>query len=85
MLRETEAKAGVLRRFAACFSNQRRPERVEHTISELVTQRVFGLCLGWEDLNDHDDLRHDPLRHRTGADEIALRSSARINLELRMR
>jgi len=61
LLREVEAKTGILRRFAACFTDHRDPERVEHTVGELVSQRVFGLALGYEDLNDHDNLRHDPL------------------------
>jgi hypothetical protein len=61
LLREVEAKTGILRRFAACFTDHRDPERVEHTVYELVAQRVFALALGYEDLNDHDTLRHDPL------------------------
>lgn len=61
LLREVEAKTGILRRFAACFTDHRDPERVEHSVGELIAQRVFGLALGYEDLNDHDTLRHDPL------------------------
>jgi hypothetical protein len=61
LLREVEAKTGILRRFAACFTDHRDPERVEHTVGELIAQRVFALALGYEDLNDHDALRHDPL------------------------
>jgi Transposase DDE domain group 1 len=61
LLREVEAKTGILRRFAACFTDHRDPERVEHTVAELIAQRVFALALGYEDLNDHDTLRHDPL------------------------
>ena len=61
LLREVEAKTGILRRFAACFTDHRDPERVEHSVGELVAQRVFALALGYEDLNDHDTLRHDPL------------------------
>lgn len=61
LLREVEAQTGILRRFAACFSDYRDPERIEHTVGELLAQRVFGLALGYEDLNDHDTLRHDPL------------------------
>jgi hypothetical protein len=48
-------------RFAACFTDHREAERVEHTVRELVAQRVYGLALGYEDLNDHDELRRDPL------------------------
>ena len=61
LLREVEAKTGILRRFAACFTDHRAPERVEHTVAELIAQRIFALALGYEDLNDHDALRHDPL------------------------
>jgi hypothetical protein len=61
LLRETERVSGVLGRFAACFTDHRNPDLIEHTVPELVAQRVYGLCLGYEDLNDHDQLRHDPL------------------------
>ena len=61
LLRETERITGVLRTFAACFTDHRNPDLIEHTVLELVAQRVYGLCLGYEDLNDHDQLRHDPL------------------------
>ena len=61
LLREVETKTGILRRFAACFSDYRDPELVEHTVYELLAQRVFALALGYEDLNDHDTLRYDPL------------------------
>jgi hypothetical protein len=61
LLREVEAKTGILRRLAACFTDHRDPELVEHTVYELLAQRVFALALGYEDLNDHDTLRHDPL------------------------
>jgi hypothetical protein len=61
LLREVEAARGILRRFAECFTDHRDDERVEHTVAELVAQRVYGIALGYEDLNDHDTLRHDPL------------------------
>jgi hypothetical protein len=61
LLRETEQATGILRRFADCFTDHRDPDLIEHTVAELITQRVYGLCLGYEDLNDHDALRHDPL------------------------
>src|SRR5712672_1582052 len=47
-------------RFAECFADSRTPELIEHTVSTLVGQRVFALALGYEDLVDHDELRHDP-------------------------
>ncbi len=61
LLRETERATGIVGRFAACFTDHRSPLLIEHTVGQLIAQRVFGLCLGYEDLNDHDALRHDPL------------------------
>jgi len=51
----------LIDRFAGCFNDVRMPELVEHEVSTLVMQRVFGIALGYEDLNDHDQLRHDPV------------------------
>jgi hypothetical protein len=61
LLREVEAKFRFIEQFARCFTDHRDPDLVEHTLTELVKQRVFGLCLGYEDLIDHDRLRYDPL------------------------
>jgi hypothetical protein len=61
LLRAVEQRSGILRQFAGCFRDHRRPELIEHSVEELVRQRVYGLALGYEDLNDHDQLRHDPL------------------------
>ena len=61
LLREVEKRTGILAQFAACFTDHRNPERLEHTVRELVAQRVYALALGYEDLNDHDQLRQDPL------------------------
>jgi hypothetical protein len=61
LLREVEKRTGIIARFAACFRDHRAKEQVEHTVKELVAQRVYGLALGYEDLNDHDQLRQDPL------------------------
>jgi hypothetical protein len=61
LLREVERKIGLIDRVAACFTDRRRPDRVEHRLGEMLAQRIFGLALGYEDLNDHDELRHDPL------------------------
>ncbi len=61
LLREAERITGIIRQFAACFTDHRDPDLIEHTVEELVAQRVYALALGYEDLNDHDDLRHDPL------------------------
>jgi hypothetical protein len=61
LLREVEKRTGIIRQFANCFSDFRKPEWIEHTVAELVGQRVYGLALGYEDLNDHEGLRYDPL------------------------
>ena len=61
LLREQEHASGIIRRFAACFSDYRDSRWIEHSVTELVAQRVYGLALGYEDLNDHDELRTDPL------------------------
>ncbi len=61
LLREAERLTGIIRQFAACFTDHRDPDLVEHSVEHLLAQRVYGLALGYEDLNDHDDLRRDPL------------------------
>jgi Transposase DDE domain group 1 len=61
LLRETDRSIGLSRRVAGCFSDGRRPERIEHAVETLVAQRIHGIALGYEDLNDHDELRHDPV------------------------
>jgi Transposase DDE domain group 1 len=61
LLREVEKRTGIIERFAACFQDHRAAGQVEHTVGELVAQRVYGLALGYEDLNDHEQLRRDPL------------------------
>jgi hypothetical protein len=61
LLREVEATTGLLAKLAACFDDHRDPDLIEHTVEALLKQRVFALALGYEDLNDHDQLRADPL------------------------
>jgi len=61
LLREVAERSGLLRRFAQCFTDYRAPELIEHTVEELVAQRVLALACGYEDLNDHDVLRDDAL------------------------
>jgi hypothetical protein len=61
LLREIEYGQQFLRRFSECFMDLRNPKFVEHSVYEMVSQRVYGLCFGNEDLNDHDQLRADPL------------------------
>jgi hypothetical protein len=61
LLREVAERSGLIRRFAACFTDHRRQDCIEHTVEELVGQRVLAQALGYEDLNDHDTLRDDAL------------------------
>src|SRR5437899_8142129 len=61
LLGATDRAIGLIDRFAACFHDERREELIEHEVATLVGQRVFGIALGYEDLNEHDDLRHDPM------------------------
>ena len=61
LLHRVEQKTGILRQFAGCFRDYRDRSRIEHSVAELLRQRVYGLALGYEDLNDHDQLRADPL------------------------
>lgn len=61
LLRELDSRLNITDRFAACFTDYRDAELVEHTLPTLLRQRIFGLALGYEDLNDHDRLRLDPL------------------------
>lgn len=61
LLREVEKKRRIISRLAACFTDGRDPSRAEFSVEQLVGQRVFGLALGYEDIDDHDRLRHDPL------------------------
>jgi hypothetical protein len=61
LLRRTDRKLRLLQRVAAGFRDGRDPARVEHSVGEMLAQRIYGLALGYEDLNDHEQLRHDPL------------------------
>ena len=61
LLREVEQRTGILERFAKCFTDYRDEKRIEHSVLSLVSQRVIGLALGYEDLNDHDHLAKDQM------------------------
>jgi len=76
-LREVEKRTHILKRLSECFRDYRDPELIEHTVESLIKQRVLAIALGYEDLNDHDALRHDALlalladkRDPTGADRL---------------
>ena len=61
LLGQTDQAIRLTERFAACFTDTRTAELVEHQVETMVMQRIIGIALGYEDLNDHDDLRHDPV------------------------
>jgi hypothetical protein len=97
LLREVEVQARIVARLAGQFTDDRDPQAIEHSVFDLVGQRVFALALGYADLNDHDRLRLDPLpaavvgkADPSGADRLlardqskALASSSTLNrLEL---
>ena len=77
LLREADLRIGLSERVAACFHDYRNPNSVEHDVRTLIAQRVFGVALGYEDLNDHDVLRADSVlamlvgkRDVTGSERI---------------
>ena len=61
LLGATDKAIGLIGRFAACFEDVRRQDLIEHAVSMLVGHRAIAIALGYEDLNDHDHLRHDPV------------------------
>ncbi|MBA3493785.1 MAG: transposase, partial [Gammaproteobacteria bacterium] len=69
LLREVEERRHILKRLAGCFIDHRDGELIEHTVESLIKQRVYGMALGYEDLNDHDTLRHDALLGLLGEKE----------------
>jgi Transposase DDE domain group 1 len=61
LLRQTDQRLNLLPRLAECFLDGRNQEQVEHSILEMLAQRIYGLALGYEDINDHEQLRTDPV------------------------
>ena len=59
LLREVEQRTGILKQFAGCFTDYRKQEWIEHPVQDLLSQKTYAICLGYEDLNDHDQLRAD--------------------------
>ena len=57
LLRQTDRRLNLLPRLSQCFLDGRNPNLVEHSVGEMLSQRVYGLALGYEDLNDHEQLR----------------------------
>ena len=76
LLGATDRAIGLVRRFAGCFVDHRSPDRIEHGLTTLVGQRVLALALGYEDLVDHDTLRHDPVLAARWARTAATAGSA---------
>jgi len=84
LLKQTEQATGIIAQFADCFEDHRDPDLIEHTVEELIAQRIYALALGYEDLNDHDELRNDPLlavlvgkEDPTGKDRIRQRDKGK--------
>lgn len=84
LLREVEQHTGIIRRLSECFTDHRDEELIEHSVEELLRQRIFALALGYEDLNDHDQLRYDPLlatlvgkQDPTGSDRLRKRDQGK--------
>lgn len=77
LLRDFERSSGIIGRFCGtCLVDRRRPNLVTHRLETIVSQRVFGLCAGYGDINDHDQLRHDPVFALcSGSEELAARST----------
>ena len=61
LLGATDRAIRLVERFASCFADGRVQTQVEHSVATMVAQRIFGIALGYEDLIDHDQLRHDPV------------------------
>jgi len=84
LLQQTERITGIISQFAECFTDHRNPDLSEHTVKELIAQRIYALALGYEDINDHDQLRNDPLlavlvgkKDPTGKDRIRKRDKGK--------
>lgn len=61
LLREVDRRLGLIDRLTECLTDPRDPAKIRHDLRTMLVQRIFGLALGYEDLNDHQTLRHDPL------------------------
>ena len=84
LLKQTEQATGIINQFAGCFTDHRDPDLIEHTAEDLIAQRIYALALGYEDLNDHDELRNDPLlallvgkKDPTGKDRVRKRDKGK--------
>jgi hypothetical protein len=75
LLREADRRLGLTEALSACIPDRRQDSKTRHSILEMVRQRVYGIALGYEDLNDHDHLRHDELMKVAVEEDHALASS----------
>jgi hypothetical protein len=86
LLRQTDNRLNLLPRLAECFLDGRNQKLVEHTVQEMLAQRILGLALGYEDINDHEQLRRDPvfgiLAGRKALDEPLAGKSTLNRMEL---
>src|SRR5271157_1690502 len=84
LLREADRITGLTRQAAACFTDGRRQDRIEHRVETLIAQRIHGVALGYEDLNDHDELRHDPVLGLVSGKAEARRSDCAVGAMKRL-
>ncbi|MEH1918347.1 MAG: transposase [Nostoc sp.] len=61
LIAELDRKREITSRLAACFKDYRKPNKILHPVNSLIAQRIYGLIMGYEDINDHETLRHDPI------------------------
>src|SRR5690606_42037584 len=79
LLRQVDRRIGLSKAVAKVLHDPRDPERIVHPLRDLIAQRLYGLCCGYEDLNDHDRLRHDPLLQTAVGKVTALTSSPTLS------
>ncbi|WP_242045771.1 MULTISPECIES: transposase [unclassified Calothrix] len=61
LIAELDRKRGITSRLAACFKDYREPNKILHPVNSLIAQRIYGLIMGYEDINDHENLRQDAI------------------------
>lgn len=61
LIAELDRKRAITSRLAECFKDYREPNKIIHPVNSLIAQRIYGLIMGYEDINDHETLRHDPI------------------------
>src|SRR5262249_16611931 len=84
LLGASDRAIGLIDRLAGCFTDSRSPEQVVHTVATLVGQRIFGIALGYEDVLDHDELRHDPMMAVLRSEEHTSELQSLTNLVCRL-